>query len=96
MASEHAEIGLTKSAALDYADRDVRVNAVCPGLVNTPRIADMVSENPAMHEQLVASHPLGRIAEPEEVADAIMYLATTKSSYVTGVALPVDGGYLAR
>ena len=96
MASEHAEIGLTKSAGLDYADRGVRVNAVCPGLVNTPRIADMVSENPAMHEQLVASHPLGRIAEPEEVADAIMYLATTKSSYVTGVALPVDGGYLAR
>jgi len=96
VASEHAEIGLTKSAALDYADRGVRVNAVCPGLVNTPRIADMVSENPAMHEQLVASHPLGRIAEPEEVADAIMYLATTKSSYVTGVALPVDGGYLAR
>jgi len=96
VASEHAEIGLTKSAALDYADRGVRANAVCPGLVNTPRIADMVSENPAMHEQLVASHPLGRIAEPEEVADAIMYLATTKSSYVTGVALPVDGGYLAR
>jgi NAD(P)-dependent dehydrogenase (short-subunit alcohol dehydrogenase family) len=96
VASEHAEISLTKSAALDYADRGVRVNAVCPGLVNTPRIADMVSENPAMHEQLVASHPLGRIAEPEEVADAIMYLATTKSSYVTGVALPVDGGYLAR
>jgi NAD(P)-dependent dehydrogenase (short-subunit alcohol dehydrogenase family) len=49
-----------------------------------------------MHEQLVASLPLGRIAEPEEVADAIMYLATSKSSYVTGIALPVDGGYLAR
>jgi NAD(P)-dependent dehydrogenase (short-subunit alcohol dehydrogenase family) len=96
VASKHAEIGLTKSAALDYADRNVRVNAVCPGLVNTPLIADMVSENPALHEQLVASHPLGRIAEPEEVADAILYLATGKSSYVTGIALPVDGGYLAR
>jgi NAD(P)-dependent dehydrogenase (short-subunit alcohol dehydrogenase family) len=96
VASKHAEIGLTKAAALDYADRNVRVNAVCPGLVNTPLIADMVSENPAMHEQLVASHPLGRIAESEEVADAIMYLATSKSSYVTGIALPVDGGYLAR
>jgi NAD(P)-dependent dehydrogenase (short-subunit alcohol dehydrogenase family) len=96
VASKHAEIGLTKAAALDYADRNLRVNAVCPGLVNTPLIADMVSENPAMHDQLVASHPLGRIAEPEEVADAIMYLATSKSSYVTGIALPVDGGYLAR
>jgi NAD(P)-dependent dehydrogenase (short-subunit alcohol dehydrogenase family) len=96
VASKHAEIGLTKSAALDYADRGVRVNAVCPGLVNTPLIADMVTENPEMHEHLVASHPLGRIAEPEEIADSIVWLATNKSSYVTGVALPVDGGYLAR
>jgi NAD(P)-dependent dehydrogenase (short-subunit alcohol dehydrogenase family) len=96
VASKHAEIGLTKSAALDYANRNVRVNAVCPGLVNTPLIADMITENPAMHERLVASHPLGRIAEPEEVADAIIYLATAKSSYVTGIALPVDGGYLAQ
>jgi NAD(P)-dependent dehydrogenase (short-subunit alcohol dehydrogenase family) len=96
VASKHAEIGLTKSAALDYADRGVRVNAVAPGLVNTPLIADMVTENPEMREQLVASHPLGRIAEPEEVADSIVWLATNKSSYVTGIALPVDGGYLAR
>jgi NAD(P)-dependent dehydrogenase (short-subunit alcohol dehydrogenase family) len=96
VASKHAEIGLTKSAALDYAERGVRVNAVCPGLVNTALIADMVTENPELHEHLVASHPLGRIAEPEEVADAIVWLATGKSSYVTGVALPVDGGYLAR
>jgi NAD(P)-dependent dehydrogenase (short-subunit alcohol dehydrogenase family) len=95
VASKHAEIGLTKSAALDYADRGVRVNAVCPGLVNTPLIAGMMSENPTLHERLVASHPLGRIAEPEEVADAIVWLATCKSSYVTGIALPVDGGYLA-
>jgi NAD(P)-dependent dehydrogenase (short-subunit alcohol dehydrogenase family) len=95
VASKHAEIGLTKSAALDYASRGVRVNALCPGLVNTPLIADMVSENPALHERLVASHPLGRIAEPQEVADAIVWLATEKSSYVTGIALPVDGGYLA-
>ena len=96
MASKHAEIGLTKSAALDYAGRNVRVNAVCPGLVNTPLIADMMSQNPAMHEQLLDSHRLGRIAEPAEIADAIVYLATSKSSYVTGIALPVDGGYLAR
>jgi NAD(P)-dependent dehydrogenase (short-subunit alcohol dehydrogenase family) len=96
VASKHAEIGLTKSAALDYADRGVRVNAVCPGSVNTPLIAGMLTENPTMHQQLVASHPLGRIAEPQEVADAIVWLATNRSSYGTGVALPVDGGYLAR
>ena len=95
VASKFAEIGLTKSAALDYAERGVGVNAVCPGLVDTPLIAVMITENPGLHGQLVASHPLGRIAEPEEVADAIVWLATNKSSYVTGVALPVDGGYLA-
>jgi NAD(P)-dependent dehydrogenase (short-subunit alcohol dehydrogenase family) len=65
-------------------------------LLNTPLIVDMVTENPETHEQLVASHPLGRIAEPEEVADSIVWLATNRSSYVTGVAPPVDGGYLAR
>ena len=96
VASKHAEIGLTKSAALDYADRNVRVNAVCPGLVNTPLIANMVTENPALHERLMASHPLGRIAEPQEVADAVVWLCSDKSSYVTGVALAVDGGYTAR
>jgi NAD(P)-dependent dehydrogenase (short-subunit alcohol dehydrogenase family) len=69
---------------------------VCPGLVNTPLIADMIAENPALHEELVAAHPLGRIAEPQEVADAIVWLCSDKSSYVTGIALPVDGGYTAR
>jgi NAD(P)-dependent dehydrogenase (short-subunit alcohol dehydrogenase family) len=64
------------------------------GLTGVPGYAG--TENPELHEHLVASHPLGRIAEPEEVADAIVWLATNKSSYVTGVALPVDGGYLAR
>jgi NAD(P)-dependent dehydrogenase (short-subunit alcohol dehydrogenase family) len=89
-------IGLTKSAALDYAHLRIRVNAVCPGQVNTPLIAEMVHENPALHEELSAAHPLGRIAEPEEIADAIVWLCSGKSSYVTGIALPVDGGYTAR
>jgi NAD(P)-dependent dehydrogenase (short-subunit alcohol dehydrogenase family) len=95
-ASKYAEIGLTKSAALDYAGRNVRVNAVCPGLVNTPLVADMVNQNPALHEALMASHPLGRIAEPEEIADAVVWLCSDKSSYVTGIDLAVDGGYTAR
>jgi NAD(P)-dependent dehydrogenase (short-subunit alcohol dehydrogenase family) len=95
-ASKHAEIGLTKSAALDYAGRNVRINAVCPGLVNTPLVADMVNQNPTLHEELMAAHPLGRIAEPEEVADAVVWLCSDKSSYVTGIELPIDGGYTAR
>ena len=95
-ASKHAEIGLTKSAALDYAGRNVRVNVVCPGLVNTPLVADMVNQNPALHDELMAAHPLGRIAEPEEVADAVVWLCSDKSSYVTGIELPIDGGYTAR
>jgi NAD(P)-dependent dehydrogenase (short-subunit alcohol dehydrogenase family) len=96
VASKHAEIGLTKSTALDYAHLGIRVNALCPGLVNTPLVAEMVNENPELHEELTAAHPLGRIAEPEEIADAIVWLASDKSSYVTGIALPVDGGYTAR
>jgi NAD(P)-dependent dehydrogenase (short-subunit alcohol dehydrogenase family) len=96
VASKFAEIGLTKSAALDYASIGVRVNAVCPGLVNTPLIADMESESPEMHERLVASHPIGRIAEPSEVADAVVWLCSDKSTYVTGITLPVDGGYTAQ
>lgn len=96
VASKHAEIGLTKSAALDYASVGIRVNAVCPGLVNTPLIAEMASESPEMHDSLVAAHPLGRIAEASEIADAIVWLCSEKSSYVTGIALPVDGGYTAR
>lgn len=96
VASKHAEIGLTKSAALDYASRGVRINAVCPGLVNTPLIANMIKDNPDLYDELAALHPLGRIAEPEEIADAIVWLCSDKSSFVTGIALPVEGGLLAR
>lgn len=96
IASKHAKIGLTRSTALDYAHLGIRVNAVCPGLVNAPLITEMIDENPELYEELTAAHPLGRIAEPEEIADAIVWLCSDKSSYVTGIALPVDGGYTAR
>jgi NAD(P)-dependent dehydrogenase (short-subunit alcohol dehydrogenase family) len=92
-ASKHAQIGLTKSAALDYAPEGIRVNAVCPGLVDTPMIDP--GRTPEGMAAWVDAHPMGRIAQPEEIADAIHWLAT-HASFVTGVALPVDGGLVAR
>lgn len=95
-ASKTAELGLTRSAALDYAKKGIRVNAVCPALVNTPLIAAMADENPELRKMLDAAHPIGRIAEPSEIADSVVWLCSNKSSFVTGIALPVDGGFTAQ
>lgn len=95
-ASKSAELGLTRCAAMDYAKSHIRVNAVCPALVNTPLVAKIVDENPKYHDMLMAAHPIGRIAEPEEIADAVIWLSSSKASFVTGIALPVDGGYTAQ
>ncbi|MEV4604968.1 glucose 1-dehydrogenase [Amycolatopsis sp. NPDC049253] len=89
-ATKAAEISMTKSSALEVAPQGIRINAVCPGLVDTPMIAALDEQQRA---SLSASHPLGRIARPEEIADAVVWLCSDKSSFVTGVALPVDGGY---
>lgn len=89
-ATKAAEISMTKSSALEVAPQGIRINAVCPGLVDTPMIAALDEEQRA---SLSASHPLGRIARPEEIADAVVWLCSDKSSFVTGIALPVDGGY---
>ncbi|MFB7510919.1 MULTISPECIES: SDR family NAD(P)-dependent oxidoreductase [Streptomyces] len=89
-ATKAAEVAMTKSSALEVAPQGIRINAVCPGLVETPMIADMPAED---RKAFGAAHPLGRIARPEEIADAVVWLASDKSSFVTGIALPVDGGY---
>ncbi|NKQ51651.1 SDR family oxidoreductase [Amycolatopsis sp. K13G38] len=88
-ASKHAIAGLTKTAAVEYAARGVRVNAVAPGLVRTDLVRGLDQET------FVAAHPAGRAAEPEEVAEAVWWLLSAES-FVTGVVLPVDGGLLAR
>lgn len=98
-ATKHAVIGLTKSASLEYATRNIRVNAVCPGFIMTEMLEGLfrASENPQEAEnEIKAKHPINRIASPREVADAINFLLGQNSSFVTGVALPVDGGYSAR
>jgi len=95
-ASKHAEIGMTKSSAIEYAKHGIRINAICPGLVDTPLIAKMLEENKAFADHLVDSHPIGRIARASEISDAVVWLCSDKSTYLIGAALPLDGGYTAR
>jgi NAD(P)-dependent dehydrogenase (short-subunit alcohol dehydrogenase family) len=93
-ASKHGVIGLTKVAALDYGARGIRVNAICPGTARTPMVDAAIRRYPELDAQLRAQHPIGRIGEAEEIAEAAVWLCTPAASFVLGVALPVDGGYV--
>lgn len=88
-ASKHGVVGLTRSVALEFADEDLRVNAVSPTIVDTPALRSMTEEE---QEEVIASVPMGRAAAPEEIADAILWLCSDNASFITGHTLPVDGG----
>ncbi len=96
-ASKHGVIGLTRSAALDYATHGIRINAVCPGMINTP-MAVAVTKNydPEIVKAMVAREPIGRFGEPEEIAAAVVWLCTPGASFMVGHAMAVDGGFLAQ
>jgi NAD(P)-dependent dehydrogenase (short-subunit alcohol dehydrogenase family) len=94
--SKHGVLGLTKTAALEYAPLGIRVNAVCPGAIDTPMMDEAFAKFPGFRESLIGFVPLGRMGRPEEVAKAIAWLASDAASYVTGEALSVEGGLLAR
>ena len=94
-ASKHGVLGLTRNYALMYGGRGVRVNCVNPGYIETPMTEFMLSDD-ARREDAVGLHPIGRLGKPEDVANAILFLASEDASFVTGVALPVDGGYTAQ
>jgi NAD(P)-dependent dehydrogenase (short-subunit alcohol dehydrogenase family) len=96
VASKHGVVGLTKTAALEYAKANIRVNAVCPGVIHTPMVDRFVSGHAEAMQALVAGEPIGRIGEPSEIAGAVLYLCSTGASFVTGVVLPVDGGWVAQ
>ena len=95
-ASKHGVIGLTKSAALEYAPRGIRINAICPGTIETPMVADMIAKGELDVPTAVANQPIGRLGRADEIAAAVLWLCSPAASFVLGVALPVDGGYTAR
>ena len=93
VSSKHGVLGLTKSAALEYGRRGVRINAVCPGTALTPMVEAVLGQ-PGLEEQLVALHPIGRIGTADEIANAVLWLCSDDASFVLGHALSVDGGYV--
>lgn len=96
VASKHGVVGLTKSAALEYGKEGIRVNAVCPGVIHTTMVDSIVELIPDIIETLNQQAPVGRIGQPNEVAESILWLCSDEASFVTGHALAVDGGYVAQ
>jgi NAD(P)-dependent dehydrogenase (short-subunit alcohol dehydrogenase family) len=96
VASKHALVGLTKVAALDYAQSGIRINAVCPGVIDTSMIERVTGGDPNAEEGFIALEPVGRMGTPEEVAAAVVWMCSCSSSFVTGHALVVDGGFVAQ
>jgi NAD(P)-dependent dehydrogenase (short-subunit alcohol dehydrogenase family) len=95
-ASKHGVIGLTRSAALEYAPRGVRINAVCPGTIDTPMVSDMVASGDLDMTEAMRIQPIGRLGRADEIAAAVLWLCSPGASFIVGVALPVDGGYTAQ
>ena len=95
-ATKHGMLGLTKSAALEYASRGIRINAVCPGIINTPMVAGMLATQAEAMKELMKDVPIGRLGRAEEVAAAVLWLCSAGASFVIGHALVVDGGYTVR
>jgi NAD(P)-dependent dehydrogenase (short-subunit alcohol dehydrogenase family) len=96
VSSKHGMLGLTKTAALEYATRGIRVNAICPGVIQTPMIERLLEGDPGLRAQLTAGSPMGRFGRPEEIAAAVTWLCSTGSSYATGQHLTIDGGWSAQ
>jgi NAD(P)-dependent dehydrogenase (short-subunit alcohol dehydrogenase family) len=95
-ASKHGVLGLTKSAALDYAARGIRINAVCPGIIHTSMLDTMMATQANALNEMLKSVPIGRLGRPEEIASAVLWLCSPAASFMIGHALAVDGGYTIR
>lgn len=93
IACKHAVIGLTRTAAIDYAAKGIRINAVCPGAIRTPMAEELIRRNPALEKELIRDIPAGRLGTPAEIADAVLWLCSPQASFVDGHALLVDGAF---
>lgn len=95
-AAKHGVAGLTKTAALEYAQRGVRVNAICPGLTLTPMVARLSAEQPHVIDSLTQAVPMRRACDPKEIAAAAVWLCTDAASYINGLVMPIDGGFVSQ
>jgi NAD(P)-dependent dehydrogenase (short-subunit alcohol dehydrogenase family) len=93
--SKHGVIGLTKSAAIEYAERGIRINAICPGVVDTPMVSAMLEIQGDALRKIFAEQPIGRLGQASEIAAAVLWLCSPGASFVIGAAVPVDGGFTA-
>jgi NAD(P)-dependent dehydrogenase (short-subunit alcohol dehydrogenase family) len=96
VAAKHGVIGLTQTAALEYATDGIRINAICPGFINTPLLAKGISDNVEAKQLIISLHPLKRLGLAEEIANGFIFLASNESSFMTGTAIEMDGGFLAQ
>jgi NAD(P)-dependent dehydrogenase (short-subunit alcohol dehydrogenase family) len=94
VAAKHGVVGLTKATALEYADKKIRINSIGPGYIKTPLVMNSLDQSAL--DALVGLHPIGRLGESEEIAELLLWLASSKASFVTGAYYPIDGGYLAQ
>ena len=89
-------VGLTRTAALEYAQRNIRVNCVCPGVIRTPMVERTIDKGGFTEADIIAGEPVGRLGKPEEIAEGVLWLLSEASSFVTGHPLTIDGGWVAR
>ena len=92
-AAKHGVLGLTKCAAIEYAPKGIRINAVCPGTIDTPMVHSMIESGDLSKEEAISLMPIGRLGRQDEIADAVLWLSSQASSFVVGQAISVDGGY---